>query len=641
MVTHTLAYWWQRWSPGQPTWRDLVAGLSVAGLLLPEAVAYAGIGNMPPQAGVMALFVGLLCYGLLGSSRFAIVSATSSSAAVLFAATGSLAGADLTLRFAMASGLVLLTGVLFLVGAAARVGGVSAFIAKPVLRGFTFGLALVIILKQGPKLVGLHIQAPDLQHLLPELLRQIDHWHLPSLAVGSSALVLMLLLGRLKQHVPVALVVMVLGIVLQRWGPLAEWDVIRVGDIQVNLELYAVPELTRIQWLRLGELAVAMVLILYAESYGSIRTLALRHGDRNEPNRDLLALGVSNVFSSLLHGMPVGAGYSASVANEASGAKTKWSGLFAAGVLLIVVLTLLPFIEDLPEPVLAAIVVLFTGTRHELAPTEDQGAVIVVTKAPQYAGVGYTAHNAQPIEKLFESIPEFDSSFMIIGDYAGGQNKMIGGAILIAFPLYVAFVASTHSLEAIMQVPMPLWPGASLIENYSAVLGDNGLGRGMAEMHLAAQGFGRNIAIGHLPCHQLKAANHAAKLLALADVIHGAFQLLCGHAHLQRGQAGNGVLLGPGRGGCGQHMVGRQRQGIESQIGQGLMVLAETFGFLDAGLRQVHHHHARFALCVGGQQGIAGHAAQRHSGGHTAQRPATSGRRQLQGGATGARQGVE
>ena len=121
MVTHTLAYWWQRWSPGQPTWRDLVAGLSVAGLLLPEAVAYAGIGNMPPQAGVMALFVGLLCYGLLGSSRFAIVSATSSSAAVLFAATGSLAGSDPTLRFAMASGLVLLTGVLFLVGAAARV----------------------------------------------------------------------------------------------------------------------------------------------------------------------------------------------------------------------------------------------------------------------------------------------------------------------------------------------------------------------------------------------------------------------------------------------------------------------------------------------------------------------------------------
>ncbi|MDQ0038489.1 multidrug efflux pump [Variovorax boronicumulans] len=80
--------------------------------------------------------------------------------------------------------------------------------------------------------------------------------------------------------------------------------------------------------------------------------------------------------------------------------------------------------------VLAAILVLFTGTRHELAPTEDQGAVIVVTKAPQYAGVGYTARYAQQIEKLFESIPEFDSSFMNIGDYAGGQNMMIGGAIL-------------------------------------------------------------------------------------------------------------------------------------------------------------------------------------------------------------------
>ncbi|TXJ02830.1 MAG: SulP family inorganic anion transporter [Aquabacterium sp.] len=357
MVAHTLAYWWQRWSPGQPTWRDLIAGLSVAGLLLPEAVAYAGIGNMPPEAGVMALFVGLLCYGLLGGSRFAIVSATSSSAAVLFAATGSLAGGDPALRLALASGLVMLTGLLFLVGAAARVGAVSAFIAKPVLRGFTFGLALVIILKQAPKLVGLHMHAPDLQHLLPELWRQLAHWHLPSLAVGGGALVIMLVLGRLKQRVPVALVVMVLGIALQRWGPLADWGVIRVGDIQVNLALYPVPELDRLQWLRLGELAVAMVLILYAESYGSIRTLALRHGDRNEPNRDLMALGVANLFSSLLHGMPVGAGYSASVANEAAGARTKWSGLFAAGVLLIVVLTLLPYIEDLPEPVLGAIVV--------------------------------------------------------------------------------------------------------------------------------------------------------------------------------------------------------------------------------------------------------------------------------------------
>lgn len=361
-----LAALWRAWSPGQPGWRDLIAGASVAGLLLPEAVAYAGIGNMPPQAGVMALFAGLLCYGLLGGSRFAIVSATSSSAAVLLAATGSMAGGDVLLRLSLAGGLVMLTGLLFLVGAAARVGAVSAFIAKPVLRGFTFGLAVVIIFKQGPKLVGLHLHASDLRHLLVDLVSQFEHWHLPSLGVGLVALALLFGMGRQSRRWPAALVVMVLGIAAQHFGPLPEWGVLRVGDINLDLERPTMPLLDQVQWLRMGELAVAMVLILYAESYGSIRTLALRHGDGNEPNRDLMALGVANVFSSLLHGMPVGAGYSASVANEASGAQSRWSGLFAAGILLLVVLTLMPFIADLPDPILGAIVIYALG--HTLDP---------------------------------------------------------------------------------------------------------------------------------------------------------------------------------------------------------------------------------------------------------------------------------
>ena len=122
---------------------DAVAGLSIAGLLLPEAVAYAGIAGLPPQSGVIALFAGLLVYGLLGSSRFAIVSATSSSAAVLLAATGSLvtAGSDLAMRIALGAGIVLLAGAFFVIAGLTRVGAVSNLIAKPVLRGFALGLA--------------------------------------------------------------------------------------------------------------------------------------------------------------------------------------------------------------------------------------------------------------------------------------------------------------------------------------------------------------------------------------------------------------------------------------------------------------------------------------------------------------------
>ena len=140
---------------------DLVAGLSVAGLLVPEAIAYASIAALPPQHGVIALLAGLICYGLVGRSRFAIVSATSSSAAVLAATTASLAGGDATHRLALAIGLVLLTGAFFLIAGVARMGGLSAFIAKPVLRGFTFGLALVIIIRQLPAIVGVGASHED------------------------------------------------------------------------------------------------------------------------------------------------------------------------------------------------------------------------------------------------------------------------------------------------------------------------------------------------------------------------------------------------------------------------------------------------------------------------------------------------
>jgi MFS superfamily sulfate permease-like transporter len=152
----------------------VIAGLSIAGLLLPEAVAYSSIANLPPQTGVIALFAGLLCCGLVGSSRFAIVSATS-SAAVLAAATASLANGDNGLRMTLAIGLVVITGVFFLLAGLARMGSVTDFIAKPVLRGFAFGLAIVIIVKQLASVVGVQPANSDMTRFIPEMLAQIGH----------------------------------------------------------------------------------------------------------------------------------------------------------------------------------------------------------------------------------------------------------------------------------------------------------------------------------------------------------------------------------------------------------------------------------------------------------------------------------
>ncbi|MFJ3044761.1 SulP family inorganic anion transporter [Herbaspirillum chlorophenolicum] len=344
---------------------DLLAGLSLAGLLLPEAVAYSSIANLPPHMGIIALLAGLACYALLGSSRFAIVSATSSSAAVLAAATATMAIGDPAHRVVLAAGLVLLTGVFFLVAGMARMGNITDFIAKPVMRGFTFGLAIVIIVKQLPKVFGVHPQHGELMPLVAELFGQVGAWNPVAVAVGAIALALLFLLARLKS-VPGAMIVIALGIAASRWLDLSHYGVGLVGPIVLQRPALTWPQLARADWIQLAELAVAMVMILYAESYGSIRSFAMKHGDTVEPNRDLLALGAANVFSGLLQGIPVGAGYSATSANEAAGATSRWAGAIAAIAVFIVVMALLPWVALTPEPVLAAIVI--HAVSHTLKP---------------------------------------------------------------------------------------------------------------------------------------------------------------------------------------------------------------------------------------------------------------------------------
>ena len=335
---------------------DLIAGVSMAGLLLPEAVAYSGIAGMPPQAGVLALFAGLLVYGLIGRSRFAIVSATSSSAAVLGAATLSLAGHDAVLRAALAAGLVLATGLAFLVAGSMRLGSICSFISKPVLRGFSFGLALVIILKQLSQLTGTHPGASAALQIAWQLLDEWPQWNWSAIALGVASLVALKLLARLPK-LPGALLVIAVGIAAAQWLHLAAHGVAVVGRIDLALATPSLPALSQGQWVSIAELSLALVLLVFAESYGAIRTMALKHGDAVDPNRDLFALGATNLLSGLMHGLPVGAGFSATAANEAAGATSSKSAWIAGIVVLMLVLLCLPWIELTPQPVLAAVVI--------------------------------------------------------------------------------------------------------------------------------------------------------------------------------------------------------------------------------------------------------------------------------------------
>jgi len=346
--------------------RDALAGVSIAGLLIPEAVAYAGLANLPPQAGLIALLSGLVVYALTGSSRFAIVSSTSSSAAVLAATVFAESGMGLAAQLALAAALVAMTGVLFILAGVARLGGMSNFIARPVLRGFTFGLALTIVIKQLPKILAIHVQYSDAPRVAYEIVHGFSHGNPASLALGAGALALLFVLGR-GARVPATLILIVLSIAA---GYVVDWQqygIAVVGHIDFQHIEFGIPLLDRNAWMQTAELAFALMLILYAESYGSIRNFALKHGDTVSANRDLVALGCANLVSGLFHGMPVGAGYSATSANEAAGAQSRFAGLWAAGVIAIIVWLLLPQLSRTPEPVLAAIVIF--AVSHSLHPS--------------------------------------------------------------------------------------------------------------------------------------------------------------------------------------------------------------------------------------------------------------------------------
>ena len=347
--------------------RNAVAGLSVAGLLVPEAIAYAGIAGLPPQHAVLGSVAGLLAYACLGSSRYAIVTPTSSSAAILAAAVATMSTSSVAASQAVVftSAIVLLVGALFALAAAARLGHLAAFISRPVLRGFAFGLAITIVIKQLPHIAGVNLSASHPAQVLLQLGQQVSVWNPWTLGLGVVAY-LGLRIFRRVPYLPVAFVVMALGIALAAVVDLPAHGVPLVGAIDLTDVQLRWPALDRDVWLRLGELAIPLVVILYAESWGSVRALALRHGDSIDANRELAGLGLANLVSGAVQGMPVGAGFSGSSANEDAGASSKASGLVAAGAIVLLMLLASRWLALLPQPVLAAVVI--SALTHALDP---------------------------------------------------------------------------------------------------------------------------------------------------------------------------------------------------------------------------------------------------------------------------------
>jgi SulP family sulfate permease len=349
------------WLPGyQRSWLrlDIVAGLTVCAILVPEGMAYAQLAGVPPEYAFYAAPIGLLAYALLGSSRQLVV-AVSSAVAIMSAATISeIATAGSAEYIALTAALAILAGLVSITAGVLRLGRIAQFFSESVLLGFVFGLALLITVKQIPKLLGVEAHGDTAIALIRDMLPQLSETDLLTLAVGAGGIAGMIVLERLVPRVPAALIVLLGSIAASAALGLEARGVAVVGELPAGL---AGPSLPGVGWDAVPQLfvgALAIALVAFAEAIGPAEEFAREHGGKIDPSRELIALGAANTGAGLFSGFPIGSSLSKSAANDRAGAKTPASLITAAAATALVALFLTPLFAPLPEATLGAIVVV-------------------------------------------------------------------------------------------------------------------------------------------------------------------------------------------------------------------------------------------------------------------------------------------
>jgi SulP family sulfate permease len=336
---------------------DLIAGLTVWAVLVPEALAYATIAGVSPVVGLYAAPPALLLYALLGSSRHLVVGPMSATAALSAATVGALVAGSGEHFAAMTAALAIMTGAVALVAGLARLGFLASFISEPVIKGFIVGLALTIVIGQVPKLLGVPKEDGDFFEQAWGVLTHLGDIDGLTCAVGLASLAVVLGLRRLVPAVPGSLVVVALGVIAVELLDLDGHGLDIVGHIDSGLPSFGTPDVSLHDFGTLAAGGVGVMLVGFAEGLGAARTYAARQHYEIDANRELLGLGGANLASGLSSGMVVNGSLSKTAVNGSAGARTQLSGLIVAVLTVVTLLLLTGLFEKLPEATLSAVVI--------------------------------------------------------------------------------------------------------------------------------------------------------------------------------------------------------------------------------------------------------------------------------------------
>jgi high affinity sulfate transporter 1 len=337
---------------------DLIAGLAVWAMTIPQAMAYAGIAGVPAAYALYTVPLAMIAYAIFGTSRTLSMGPESALAIMSAAAVGALAvqGSEEYLTLTIALAFVI--GVLFIIFGLLRMGWVANFMANPVLKGFLAGIALVVLAGESSKLFGVSGTDGNFFQDVWAIIIQLPQANPATTVVGLTSLVLLYLFKRFAPKLPGAFIVVILAILASSILDLYAAGVAIVGEVESGIFPLGLPDITLEAFIRLVPAALGIVLVGYAQSYGMAKEAAETTGEELDPDQEMIAYGVSNAASSFSSGFVTGGSLSRTSLTLGNGGRTQVPALLNAGLVILTLLFLMPFFENLPSATLAAVVII-------------------------------------------------------------------------------------------------------------------------------------------------------------------------------------------------------------------------------------------------------------------------------------------
>ena len=343
---------------GKDLLSDIIAGVTVAAILIPQSVGYAVLAGVPAAFGLYAALVGGIAGSLWGSSRFLATGPIAIVSLLTFSAVSSIVKPGSVEFLVLVPALAVMIGIVQIALGIARLGFLIRLVPLSVIVGFSSSAALIIALSQTPTLFGFASSQNALPiQMILDIGRHLFDIHLVSAGVGITSLILLVLLRRFVPRVPAALAVLILGIAGSYFFDLVNLGVGLAGSIPSHLPAPHIPDISLEFIATLIEKALIIALVGFLSSYAVVKEYAHRTKERLDVDQELIGQGFANLLAGLFRGVPVAGSFSRTAVNYESGAVTAWSGVFASIVVVCAILFLSSALAYVPNAVIAAIVV--------------------------------------------------------------------------------------------------------------------------------------------------------------------------------------------------------------------------------------------------------------------------------------------